>query len=293
MGNPLLLSVFARASFVALLALPLASSSARAQTVVTTCGQEVAGPAALNADLDCTGVDDYAVQVHRGTLTLNGHTITGGFGVFCDGPCKVVGPGTVRNSVHFGVNGMNTVLKVSQVDLTDNAIYGAQCFGTCKIDGPATISGSGVGIRNGGTLTGRNLTITGNQQAVEGGNNEGTTRVLLRDSSVTGNGSGVTSHGGVKLIHTTVTGNGKSGVTAGQAVFSRPEGVHCERKSLATLFGSTVTGNGTDPACGVTTVCWDVATCLQAPRLHDSTCEHSYAIASGNPGTDWDVCTLD
>jgi hypothetical protein len=247
----------------------------------------------LNADLDCTGVDDYAVQIHHGRLNLNGHTITGGFGIHCDGPCKVVGPGTVTNSTHFGINGMNTSLKVSQVNLTDNAVFGAQCFGTCKIEGPATISGNGVGIRNAGTLNGRNLTITGNLRAVDGGNNDGTTRVRLRDSSVTGNGSGVHSHGGVKLLNTTVTGNGTSGASAGTTDFSRPEGIHCPRKALVMLYGSTVTGNHTDPECGVTKVCFDVATCLEAPRLHDSTCEHSYAMASGNPGTDWDVCTLD
>ena len=56
-----------------------------------------------------------------------------------------------------------------------------------------------------------------------------------------------------------------------------------------------MTGNNTDPDCGTTKVCFDLGTCPGAtlPRLRNSTCEHSYVLGSGNPGTDLGVCTLD
>ena len=65
------------------------------------------------------------------------------------------------------------------------------------------------------------------------------------DSTVTGTGSiGAGVRGDVvKLIAAVVTGNGGWGVEA----------------SKRTAQESTVTGNGTDPGCGVTAVCADLS----------------------------------
>ena len=56
---------------------------------------------------------------------------------------------------------------------------------------------------------------------------------------------------------------------------------------------STITGNGTDPSCGVAFTCADVATCKRTPILRRSTCGTSYMLDSGIPGENLGVCTLD
>ena len=103
----------------------------------------------LAADLDCTGVNDNAVLIHNGTLSLGGFTITGGWGVFCDGPCKVYGPGTVTGSTYFGINGFGKSLQVKNVTITNNGQQGIQSAGTCKVTGPMVISGN-IGPRGDG-----------------------------------------------------------------------------------------------------------------------------------------------
>jgi hypothetical protein len=280
-------SLAARAALVPLLLAP--SSAAAASVVVDTCGQEVRGHGVLNADLDCTGTTDFAVRIQAGSLTMNGHTITGGYGVRCDGPRKVNGPGTITGSTFLGVQGSGSTTKVRQVDVTNNEEGGVACAASCKVDGPATISGNLIGIWHVGKLIGRNLTITGNHfRGTDGQNVPRNTRVDLYDSVVTNNGEGVYALGNVKIVDSTVTGNGRYGVSAGDV-----DGSDCVQKAIVKLAGSTVTGNGTDSSCGTTEACFDVGTCLAAPRLKASTCEHSYQHASGIPGDDWDVCTLD
>jgi hypothetical protein len=281
----------ARAALVALL-LAFVAPPAGADTSVTTCGQEVSGHGSLDADLNCAGQDP-AVTIHSGSLIMNGHTITGGGGVFCDGPCKVIGPGTVTGSTFMGVNAVNSTAKVRQVDLTNNMFAGVLCAGSCKVDGPATIRGNESGIWHGGKAIVRNVTITGNSfRATDGSNVAGNTRIDLYDSTITNNGAGIYAQGNVKIVDSTVTGNGLYGVSAGD-VENTPSSSHCEQKALVMLVGSTVTGNGTNPNCGNTDPCFDVGSCLVAPRLKETTCGHSYQQASGIPGDDWDVCALD
>ena len=95
------------------------------------------------------------------------------------------------------------------------------------------------------------------------------------------------------MTGSTITGNGTFGVTADQTL-SVSVGNGCrEGKTIVVLKNSTVTGNDVDPDCGVTELCADIATCDRPPRLKNSTCEHSHQNSTGNPGGDWDVCTLD
>jgi hypothetical protein len=259
-----------------------------AQTVVTTCGQEASGSATLNADLDCTGFDGYAVTMHGGTLTMNGHTITGGsIGIQCDRTCKIVGPGTVTASTFVGVNAFNVGLKMSQVDVTDCGYFGAQVWHSAAIEGPAVFSGNGGAIRVGAKAKIKDVTITGNGAGVDAENNAKTGSIQVQLSTISGNsGTALRAQRGITVTDSTVMDNGESGVFAA--------GGYCEKNAGASITRSTVTGNGTAPGCGSNRVCADVATCKRRPRVKEgSTCGTSHQIESGNPGSDWDVCTLD
>jgi hypothetical protein len=148
-------------SLVVCLTILAAAGPAAAQTVVTTCGQETFGPATLNADLDCTGFDGYVLTMHGGTLTMNGHTITGGIiGIQCDRTCKIVGPGTVTGSSFVGVNAFEVGLTMSQVDSTNHGYAGAQVWDSATINGPAVFSGNSTAIRVGNKAKLKDLTIT-------------------------------------------------------------------------------------------------------------------------------------
>ena len=270
------------------LAVVLLATRASAQTTVTTCGQEVKGFASLAADLDCTGFQGGPnVTLHGGKLSLGGHTLTGGtIGVYCDGNCKIEGPGTITGSALIGIIAFGVPLKLTQVDVTNHAQMGIECWESCGILGPATISGNGTGIRSGGTTRLRSVTLTGNQTGILAANNGARARALLFDSTVSANEVGVVADLLVKSTNTAVTGNSRIGISAGAA--------GCPRRAHASLKGGTATGNGTDPGCGTTLACADVATCGSAPHLAGgATCDHSYANGSGIPGTDWDVCALD
>jgi len=265
----------------------LLATGASAQTVLSTCGQEIKGFAIMTADLDCTGFGGHAVDIHGGKLDMQGHTLTGGNGgIFCDGNCKVIGPGTVTGSTGIGINALESPIRVQEVDVTDHAIYGVQCGKGCNLNGPMTISGNDVGVRAGTTAKLRVVTLSGNTIGVDASDNNVRGHALLFDSTVSGNVVGISADKIVKTSNTAITGNTEIGVTVGDA--------SCTVKGLATIKGGSVTGNGTDPDCGTTVACADLATCNTAPHLAGgATCDHSYVNGSGIPGSDWDVCALD
>ena len=280
----------------ALLAMMLGCPAATwAQVEVNTCGQEVAGSAVLNADLDCTGFEGYAVTIHGGTLTMNGYTITGGWnGIQCDGPCEIIGPGTVTASTWFGVNAYDTKLRMKNVDVTNNQGFGVQVWRSCILEGPATISGNRVGIRNGAKLTLRNTTVTGNTGlAIEAANNLGTATVDVRDSTITGNGGGIRADRSVKVRDSVITGNAGSGVVVGVLDYIGHGMFEC-RKGRMSIGDSTITGNGLGADCGVSWACADLESCPKAPRLKGAVaCGTSLVNGSGLPGESWHICTLD
>lgn len=266
-----------------------AARPAAAQTVVTTCGQETHGAAALNADLDCTGFDGYALTMHGGTLTMNGHAIIGGIiGVQCDRNCKIFGPGAVTGSDFVGVNGYGVAVTMSQVDISNCGYAGAQIWDGAKISGPAVFSGNGTAITASSAKLAE-LTITGNGTGVGVGNAADTGRITITGSTVSGNTyDGLAAEHAIKVVNSTIMDNGWSGIDA-------TGGTYCkETKGAATLWGSTVTGNGTSPDCGSTRECADVATCKKAPHLKlGSACGTSHRNGTGIPGDDWGVCTQD
>jgi hypothetical protein len=220
---------------------------------------------------------------------MNGHTITGGtIGVQCDVTCKIIGPGTITGSDFAGVNAFDVGLKMSRVDVTDHGIFGVQVWDGATIVGPSVFSGNGMAIRVGAKAKLKDLTITANGGGVEAANNARAGSISVQGSTISGNASGLFAQRSIKVVDSTVTNNETDGIRA-------VGGFGCEQKAGATLVRSTVTGNGTHASCGtIRDVCVDVATCKIPPRVKaGSSCGTSHQIDSGNPGSDWDVCTLD
>jgi hypothetical protein len=224
-----------------------------------------------------------------GKLALNGFTITGGVvGVNCDGPCKVIGPGTVVEGTQIGINGFES-LRIRDVTLTDHVSFAVQCFRACKIDGATTISNNGAGIRVGAKLTLDGATVTGNMgSGIDASNTDGSARVDVRNSTVTNNRDGIRAQRLAKITDSTVSGNTRHGVLVG--IESGPA---CARKGTARLMGATVTGNATEPTCGVSVGCGDLSTCSPPKLAGGSTCDRSFVLGSDNVTADWDVCAAD
>lgn len=92
----------------------------------------------------------------------------------------------------------------------------------------------------------------------------------------------------VKLVDTSITGNGYSGIILG------PVSSLCDVQSTRNVISvkrSVIEGNGS--GCGgASPPCADIDCCPQ-PRFRDSTCDHSHVSGSGNPGMTWGVCSLD
>lgn len=119
------MSIVRRFVLAALMVAVFLVARAGAQTVVTACGQHVAGAAVLAADLDCTGYvgpndgsGDAAVilDTKGSVLDLAGFTISDAYtGVRCNERCEIKN-GTIRDTVGAGVVGEKTT--ISNMTLT-------------------------------------------------------------------------------------------------------------------------------------------------------------------------------
>jgi hypothetical protein len=85
----------------------------------------------------------------------------------------------------------------------------------------------------------------------------------------------------VRLVRTEVSGIARNGVLTNQ------------EEDRVTLKDSSVTGSGFDADCGATETCADLATYAPPVLLGSSTCDTSYDLDSGFPGTNWGVCASD
>ena len=255
---------------MALVAVP----HARAASVpVTACGQEVQGSGILVADLDCSAEPDEAVKL-AGRLFLGGFTLTGNPAhevVRCKiGRCGITGPGTITGGSD-----------------------GVRSDRSARIDAGAVITGNaGDGVSTDVSAKVRDATVSGN-----GGDGvRSKTKATVLRSTVTGNaGDGIRADGSVSLKQSTVSLNGGNGVDSdltAKAALSNvlDNGFDGVRGLRAVLSSSTATGNGTDPACGVTDECADVASELPPGVNATSTCGTSRNTEGG--GT-WGVCAND
>lgn len=183
------------------------------------------------------------------------------------GPC-IVGlnkPTLLQGSSLTGCGSLGVATGPKRLKMLDSLITGS--------------GGDGISAPNFTPVRVVNSEISGN--AGRGITTGGSTQLVLEDSLIVGNGEeGVYHPSSARIVRTTITGNGGSGVSS---CFG----------SLR-IATSTVTGNGTNGAvCGVTETCADLSTC-EAPVLTDgSVCGTSYDSDSGFPGTNWGVCSAD
>jgi len=172
--------------------------------------------------------------------------------------------------------------------------YGIQCLRSCSVIGPGVVSGAeedGIGAI--GHLMLSNMTSTGNGFA---GGKAGRSALVL-DSDLEGNQHcGVESLGTLRAKRSMMTGNGCGAYGDRSARLSE---VTATGNAVVGVLGSgiglvdsTVTGNGSDPRCGVEAVCADVIAFLRPPRLRNSTCGTS-ATTSDPPTGTWGVCSAD
>jgi hypothetical protein len=218
-------------------------ASASVPVAVTQCGQVLAGDGFLTGDLDCSAQTSGAASVvlsKTGRLALGSFTITGSTSaavqdtVRCEGRCIIQGPGTISGG-HHGI--ASRAGKSGRVDLSDVTVTGA-AFG---------IVAPKVHLRN--------VVVSGN--TFEGVRSD---KANITSSQITDNGGlGAGVRGAVvKLTDVTVTGNGGAGLEGGKL----------------NAKNSTIIGNGTDPSCGVTAVCADLAL-ERKPHLKLTICDTS------------------
>lgn len=259
--------VFVLAALSVSLALATSAVAAPPPVEVTTCGQVVppGRQALLTTDLVCETTNGaLGVALGRAAkLDMQGHTITGGVAavaclpVQCDGtwcgPTKSgrceVSNGTITGARYEGIAGAQVMAR--NVTFTDNFAYAVLAFYKADLI-DCDIAGSPNAVQ---AITRVRLTGT----TVDGGYVVSDKKVELRSSSVSN----------AEIL----------------GVYGRD----------VRLIASSVTGNGTDPRCFVTATCGDIGS-VRPPSLDGtSTCEHSLQLPPNppEPVPSWGVCTLD
>jgi hypothetical protein len=179
-------------SFVAIALVSVHSQEAVAEPLlITTCGQTVTGRAELAADLDCSTFPGDAVSIERGSLLLNGFTLTGSLlpgayaAVACHRGCRVIGPGTITGGQTGGVVGdlLGPTVFVYVRDVTITGCTGTAAAAELLRARGVTATNNGAGLYGGATLRVRDSFVMDNLGI--GAFTQG--RVRIADSTVTGN----------------------------------------------------------------------------------------------------------
>ena len=351
----------------------LAATAVRAGIVVpvTACGQVIDGNAQLVSDLDCSASSP-ALTIHRGSLDLNGFTITGDQ-ITCDDSCTVGGPGNLDLAVYASENLVarnltssgslsGTAVKVEGCTISggivdaytaatviDSELLGSGVYvylperGRARIenttiqDAPsigvdaktATIIGSTI-IRSGGAgIVSRQVINSNNRKIGKASIIDSTiaenggagvvagNAISVRNSTIRDNlGTGLHCYeayrsdsppgvpiGGVKLLQSTVSGNG-DGVLALKAFVSdsavTANNLSGIKASSLTVRGlSDLRGNGVSSPCGTDVLCFDVVTTNKPFGANVANCDTSWKAgffpdnAPPVDGSSWGVCALD
>jgi len=197
-------------------------------------------------------------------VTTCGQTVTGTGQLVTNLDCSGTADDAVKLSGKLLLNGFT---------LTGNPAFDVvRCaVGACRVSGPGTVTGGSAGVRSKSRAKILRSTVSGN--GGDGVRADGS--ASIKESTVTGNaGAGVDSDRTAKAKLSTVTANGLDGM-----------------KGLrVALSSSTATGNGTDPSCGVTDDCADLAAATLPRVTATSACDTSRDTENG--GT-WGVCAND
>ena len=209
---------------------------------------------------------------------------------------------TITNCGGIGVSGRKVKIRDSTITGNNVGVNVGDNKGLIK---GSTISGSvGHGITSGSRLNVKDSEVSGNGGI--GVNLPFNDSVKLLRTTISSNGEqGVKAPGNVTIRDATISSNALEGVFHGSSRRMRIKGsafanngIHgIAQDSLPGLcdlriVDTTATGNGTDPDCGVTITCADIASC-NVPTLAAVTCDTSYDIDSGFPGNNFGVCALD
>jgi len=184
---------------------------------------------------------------------------------------------------------------------------GVVSTGYLRVSGSEVSDNIGDGIQAGPTLLTFRVHIERN-----GGSGividsvEGDTKVFL--SEVSHNGlDGVRVEGlQTSRLHTRlafVRFNGRDGISARRLDVHRTRADHNGRHGIyqapgdgdcvLTINHYSMVGNGTDPDCGVSMTCADLASCTAPANINETPCDTSYDTNSGFPGTSWGICEDD
>ncbi len=213
---------------------------------------------------------------------------------------------TITNAIDYGVIASKVRVKDSQLINAGHALMTSGVSGRVVVIDSTVSGGTGVGV-SGERVRVTNGAITGN--AGSGIEAFAARSIRVKDSDISGNGGkGIfdPTDGPRKVVvqNTTITGNGEEGINVPVPLLIKSGSVitdngldgvnmsHPLEKVKVVVKDSTLTGNGTHLDCGVVQTCADIST-TQAPIVTNTTCNTSYDITSGFPGTSWDLCALD
>jgi len=262
----------------------IAAGAAGAVEVVS-CGQVIAAGevGTLSAALDCSTAPSGSRAVamgNRATLQLQGNSITAppdGIGVACDGrKCTIEGPGWLLAAPLPQTSLAGVVAAKNVVVSGGLEIYRNQTGVLC-VDGTARLSGlilraNGIGVDAKVVKAERIFVIDSERTGIAASRSVRGEAIEVRGSGW----AGIATRG-FKIDGLVATTNGYAGTTSGGAVLATRRG---------TLLNSLLSANAFNG------VPLDLTT-GRAPKLIDSSCEHSAMLLDGAPSGTWGVCSFD
>jgi len=278
----------------------------------TTCTVYSNPPGGTILGAGARGIGDGAGGVNGITqIILRDATVASSGGIGVQAKRVRIIDATVDGSGLAGVRA--DFIKLLRATISNNDVDGAWAGDTISVKDSTVVGNTGYGLYAGDRLNAK-LTVASNNtdtglfgwrlKAVDcTANDNGFAGIRgswqggrVARIIVNGNGSyGLTGH--LKAKDVTANGNGDTGVVAGsyplmKNITATDNGVYGIQYA-GKLKDSLVTGNGTSPDCGVVVTCADLASFELPTLLGTTTCDTSYQLDSGFPGSSYGVCSLD
>jgi hypothetical protein len=252
------------------------------------------------------GGDGVRVDAPAGSVSVGRSQVTGNGGIGVESPQRMrVAKSTIANNAMEGLNGPS--VKVTATTIENNAV-GIVCPLYLNIDHTDVLDNVGDGVQLGNSLRVFYCHIQGNggsgivfsaiggdshiqfaeisDNALDGVRVDGpqTERLRMQLAFIRRNGRNGVVANHLLMAECRVDDNALDGI------YSPPGGDPCR----IGFSQYSLVGNGTDPSCGVSVTCADIATCDPPLNLGPATtCGTSYDTSSGLPGTSWGICSDD